>query len=195
MKRIALFLSCLLATHASDAAPPKSSIAIFAGGCFWCMEGPFEKLPGVKAVTSGYTGGTTKNPTYEEVSSGTTGHAEAVEVIYDPAVTSYGQLLEIYWDNIDPTQVNGQFTDHGTQYRSAIFYQDAEQKRLAEQTKAELNRSHRYDQPVATEIVPASPFYPAEDYHQDYYKRNPVRYKAFHRLSGRDAYFKSHSRK
>lgn len=160
--------------------------ATFAGGCFWCMEPFLEKIKGVKSVTAGYTGGHTKNPTYEEVCSGTTGHAEAVEVIFDPTVVSYSKILQIVWFNIDPTAVNSQFADHGTQYRSAIFYHNEEQKRLAEESKKALETSGKFDQPIATEIVPASIFYPAEEYHQDYYKKSSVRYNAYHQASGRE---------
>lgn len=159
--------------------------ATFAGGCFWCMEGPFDKLPGVVSTTSGYTGGTKKNPSYEQVSAGNTGHAESVQVVYDPAKVSYEKLLEVYWHNIDPVAKNRQFCDIGTQYRSAIFVHDANQKRLAEASKAEIQK--RFKQPVATEIVQASAFYPAEDYHQDYYTKNPVRYKFYRSGCGRDA--------
>ncbi len=159
--------------------------ATFAGGCFWCMEGPFDKLDGVVSTTSGYTGGTKKNPTYEEVSSGGTGHTEAVQIVYDPAKISYEKLLEVFWHNIDPVAKNRQFCDAGTQYRSGIFFHDAAQKRLAEASKAEIQK--RFKQPVATEIVQASAYYPAEEYHQDYYKKNPVRYKLYRSGCGRDA--------
>ncbi len=162
--------------------------ATFAGGCFWCMEPFLEKIKGVKSVTAGYTGGHTKNPTYEEVCSGTTGHAEAVEVVFDPTVVSYSKILQIVWYNIDPTAVNGQFADHGTQYRSAIFYHNQEQQRLAEESKKALETSGKFDQPIATEIVPASIFYPAEEYHQDYYKKSSVRYNAYHEASGRERF-------
>lgn len=158
--------------------------ATFAGGCFWCMEGPFDKLDGVVSTTSGYTGGTKKNPTYEEVSAGSTGHAESVQVVYDPAKVSYEKLLEVFWHNIDPVAKNRQFCDIGTQYRSAIFVHDANQKRLAEASKAEVQK--RFKQPIATEIVQASAFYPAEDYHQDFYKKNPFRYKVYRSGCGRD---------
>lgn len=160
--------------------------ATFAGGCFWCMEPFLEKIKGVKSVTAGYTGGHTKNPTYDQVCSGTTGHTEAVAVVFDPQVVSYSKILQIVWYNIDPTAVNSQFADHGTQYRSAIFYHNAEQKRLAEESKKVLETSGKFDQPIATEIVPATVFYPAEDYHQDYYKKNSVRYNAYHQASGRE---------
>jgi peptide-methionine (S)-S-oxide reductase len=176
-------------TQAAKAAPPAQgrplAKATFAGGCFWCMEGPFDKLDGVVSTTSGYTGGTRKNPTYEQVSSGGTGHTEAVQVVYDPAKVSYEKLLEIYWHNVDPLAKNRQFCDVGTQYRSAIFYQDETQKRLAEASKAEVQK--RFKQPIATEIVAASAFYPAEDYHQDYYRKNPIRYKFYRTGCGRDA--------
>jgi peptide-methionine (S)-S-oxide reductase len=160
--------------------------ATFAGGCFWCMEGPFDKLDGVVSTTSGYTGGTRKNPTYEQVSSGGTGHAEAVQIVYDPAKISYEKLLEVFWHNIDPVAQNRQFCDVGTQYRSAIFFHDANQKRLAEASKAEIQKRFA-KQPVATEIVQATAFYPAEEYHQDYYKKNPLRYKFYRSGCGRDA--------
>ena len=164
--------------------------ATFAGGCFWCMEGPFEQLDGVRSVTAGYTGGATQNPTYEEVSAGTTGHAEAVQIVYEPTKVSYETLLEVFWRNIDPTQPDGQFADHGRQYRTAIFTHDEEQRRLAEASKAQLASSGKFDQPIVTEIVPASSFYPAEDYHQDYYKKNPLRYKLYRAGSGREGYLK-----
>lgn len=157
--------------------------ATFAGGCFWCMEPPFEQLDGVIEVRSGYTGGFKKNPTYEEVSSGHTGHAEAVEILYDPAKISYAQLLDVFWRNIDPTVKDRQFCDVGRQYRSAIFYHDQEQKRLAEQSKQKL--SERFKN-IYTEILPATTFYPAEEYHQDFYKKNPVRYKSYRLGCGRD---------
>jgi len=159
--------------------------ATFAGGCFWCMEGPFEQLEGVQSVMAGYTGGTKERPTYEEVCSGTTGHAEAVQILYDPATVSYERLLEVFWRNIDPTQSDGQFADHGSQYRTAIFYHHEEQKRLAEASRERLAKSGTFDKPLVTEIVPASTFYPAEDYHQDYYKKNPLRYKLYRIGSGR----------
>ena len=158
--------------------------ATFAGGCFWCMVHPFDQLPGVVSVTSGYTGGTKKNPTYEEVSSGGTGHAESVDIVYDPAKVSYEKLLDVFWHNIDPIARDRQFCDVGTQYRSAIFYHDALQKRLAEASKAEVQK--RFKQPIATEIVQATPFYPAEEYHQDFYKKNPIRYKFYRSGCGRD---------
>jgi methionine-S-sulfoxide reductase len=162
--------------------------ALFAGGCFWCMEPPFEKLDGVISVTSGYAGGSKVDPTYQEVSAGGTGHAEAVEVVYDPARVSYERLLEVFWMNIDPTDAGGQFVDRGRQYRSAVFYLDETQRRLAEASKGKLEKSGRFDRPIVTEIVPAGPFYPAEGYHQDYYRENPVRYKFYRYNSGRDQF-------
>ena len=166
---------------------PKQAVAIFAGGCFWSEEGLFDPVPGVISATSGYTGGTQANPTYEEVSSGTTGHAESVKVVYDPSKVTYSQLLELYWHNVDPLTPNAEFCDHGTQYRSVIFYVDAEQQRLAEESKRKLEASGRFKQPIVTQIVPASTFYPAEEYHQDFTQKNPVRYRAYRIGCGRDA--------
>lgn len=168
----------------------KSGTATFAGGCFWCTESDFEKLPGVVRVTSGYTGGRKDNPTYEEVSAGGTGHVEAVQIYYDPQVVTYKQLLDWFWHHIDPTDAGGQFVDRGSQYRSVIFYHDEEQKRLAEESKQALIKSGKFKQPIATEIVPFTKFYPAEDYHQDYYKTHAVRYKFYRYNSGRDQFLK-----
>jgi peptide-methionine (S)-S-oxide reductase len=159
--------------------------AIFAGGCFWCMEEAFEAVPGVLSVTSGYTGGRTANPSYEEVSAGGTGHAESVEVRYDPSKVTYAQLLEHFWRNIDPTTPDRQFCDEGTQYRPAIFYLTEEQKRLAEDSKRRVERTKPFTGPVVTEISPATAFYPAEEYHQDFYKKNPIRYKFYKHNCGR----------
>jgi len=150
------------------------------------MESPFEKLPGVSSVTSGYSGGQKQHPTYEEVSAGVTGHAESVQIVYDPAKVSYDQLLEVFWHNIDPLQANGQFCDHGTQYRSAIFYRDEEQKAAALATRAKLAASGRFKQPIVTQVVAFSAFYPAEEYHQDFYKKNPTRYMTYRAGCGRD---------
>ena len=177
-----LFLFCLSVFPAFGAE--KLAKAAFAGGCFWCMEPPFEKLAGVVSVTSGYAGGQEKNPTYEEVSSGSTGHAESVQVLYDPAKVSYEQLLQTYWHNVDPTQANGQFCDHGEQYRTAIFYGSPEEKALAEKSKVEVEKQLKH--PVVTQIVPAAVFYAAEEYHQDFYKKNPVRYSSYRLGCGRD---------
>ena len=183
MARLLTAIFCFLITSSVWSANDLAK-ATFAGGCFWCMEPPFEKLQGVFSVTSGYAGGQEKNPTYEMVSSGTTGHAESVQVLYDPKKITYAELLKVYWHNVDPTQGNGQFCDHGTQYRTVIFYNDAEQKRLAEQSKKDTET--RLKQKVVTEIVPASAFYPAEDYHQDFYKKNPIRYNTYRTGCGRD---------
>ena len=160
--------------------------ATFAGGCFWCMEPPFDELDGVVSTTSGYTGGHTKNPVYDEVSSGGTGHAEAVEILYDPKKIRYARLLEVFWRNVDPTTANRQFCDRGNQYRTEIFYHNADQKRLAEESRARLERTKTFDGPIVTKITPASDFYPAEEYHQDFYKKNPVRYKFYRYNCGRD---------
>jgi peptide-methionine (S)-S-oxide reductase len=160
--------------------------ATFAGGCFWCMEAPFDKLPGVVSTISGYTGGFKKNPSYEEVSAGTTGHAEAVQVTYDSMKITYLQLLQVFWRNIDPLAANRQFCDGGSQYRSGIFYHNEAQRKLAEATKRELAESGRFKQPIVTEIVAATEFYPAEEYHQDFYKKNPLRYQAYRTGCGRD---------
>lgn len=164
--------------------------ATFAGGCFWCMESPFDKMRGVVSTTVGYTGGRTENPTYEEVSSGATGHAEAIEILFDPAQVSYAELLDVFWRLIDPTVRNRQFADLGSQYRTAIFYHTEEQKRVAEESRARLAKSGKFTAPLVTEIVPASTFYPAEEYHQDYYRKNPLRYKLYFSGSGREAFLK-----
>ncbi len=164
--------------------------ATFAGGCFWCMEPPYEYLDGVAEVMAGYTGGDKEDPTYEEVSSGRTGHLEAIQILYDPSKVTYGELLEIFWQNIDPTDQGGQFTDRGAQYKTAIFYHNEEQRNLAERSKADLERSGKFDRPVVTEIRPAAKFYKAEDHHQDYYAKSPVRYNLYKAGSGRDAFIK-----
>ena len=162
--------------------------ATVAGGCFWCVESDFEKADGVIKVISGYTGGHKNNPTYKEVSSGTTGHLEAVQVVYDPDKITYKEILDVLWKHIDPTDAGGSFVDRGEQYRSAIFYHNEEQKKIAEESKAELEKSGVFDKPIATEIIKFDKFYPAEDYHQDYYKRNPIRYKYYRWNSGRDQF-------
>ena len=163
------------------------AVATFAGGCFWCMEPPYDKLDGVLATTSGYVGGDKVDPTYQEVSAGGTGHAEAVQVTYDPSKVSYETLLDVFWRNVDPLDAGGQFCDRGDQYRTAIFVHDEEQRQLAEKSKQALEDSGRFEQPIVTEIVAAGPFYPAEDYHQDYYEKNPLRYKFYRWNCGRDA--------
>jgi peptide-methionine (S)-S-oxide reductase len=179
-------LAVMLISVTTVTAATNLEKATFAGGCFWCMEHPFDEIPGVVSVTSGYTGGQKKNPTYEEVSAGGTGHAESVQIIYEPAKISYEKLLKIFWHNIDPTAKNRQFCDSGHQYRSAIFYHNEEQLRLALQSKAELEKNKTFREPVVTEIAPATEFYPAEDYHQHYYKKNPIRYKYYRLSCGRD---------
>lgn len=183
----AAILVALLVMHPSNAAPtppaPKDlAKATFAGGCFWCMVHPFDELKGVVKVTSGYAGGQTKDPTYEEVSAGQSGHRESVEVLYDPRQITYAKLLDVFWHNVDPTNNNGQFCDEGSQYRSGIFYHDAEQKRLADASKAALQKRMK----VYTDVLPAGYFYAAEEYHQDYYKKNPVRYRFYRLNCGRD---------
>lgn len=166
-------------------------IATFAGGCFWCTEADFEKLPGVTKVISGYSGGRKENPTYEEVSAGNTGHVEAVQVYYDPSTVTYEELLDYLWRHIDPTDPGGQFSDRGTQYRSVIFYQDEKQKLLAEQSKEVLARSGKLSKPIVTEVLPFTGFYEAEEYHQDYYKKHPLKYKFYRHGSGRDQFLRN----
>jgi peptide-methionine (S)-S-oxide reductase len=182
-----LYLTALLLVIAVPMARGGSQAnATFAGGCFWCMQPPFDQLDGVISTAVGYTGGHTKNPTYEEVESGDTGHAEAIQITYDPKKITYAKLLDVFWHNIDPLTPNGQFCDHGTQYRSAIFYHNDEQKHLAEESKKALEASGSFHRPIVTEIVPASEFYPAEDDHQEYYRKNPVRYHYYRYRCGRD---------
>jgi peptide-methionine (S)-S-oxide reductase len=184
---VMMFLSAVFSQdQAAGAEKAALEKATFAGGCFWCMEQPYDALEGVVSVTSGYTGGQKKNPTYEEVSSGKTGHAEAVEIVYDPGKVSYKKLLDIFWRNIDPTARDRQFCDVGSQYRSAIFYHNEEQRKLAESSKKALEESKRLDGPVYTEVVPAGEFYRAEEYHQQYYKKNPIRYNFYRWNCGRD---------
>jgi peptide-methionine (S)-S-oxide reductase len=181
-------LACNVASGApGPSASPAAGLAraTFAGGCFWCMEGPFDQIPGVVSTTSGYTGGTLKDPSYEQVSSGLTGHAEAVEVVYDPKKVTYAQLLETFWHNVDPTDAGGQFCDRGNQYRTGIFVHDEEQRRLAEQSKKDLEATGKLKK-IVTPIEPASAFYPAEGYHQDYYQKNAVRYRFYRFNCGRD---------
>jgi len=198
LKRFAFILALLSAVGCHAAGDPggkgkepqamegKFETATFAGGCFWCMEPPYDKTEGVISTTAGYTGGHTSNPTYEEVSSGGTGHAESIQVVFDPARVTYQQLLDLFWRNIDPLARDRQFCDVGEQYRSSIFYHSEEQKRLAEESKTALEKSGRFPGPLATQIVPATTFYPAEEYHQDYYRKNPVRYKFYRFSCGRD---------
>lgn len=169
---------------------PNYQTAIFAGGCFWCMQPPYVNLPGVISTTVGYTGGKVENPTYEEVCTGETGHAEAVKIFFDSSKINYRDLLDVFWHNIDPTNPFGQFADRGSQYRTAIFYFNEKQKELAEQSKKALAESGKFDQPIVTKIVPASAFYPAENYHQEFYKKNPLRYEGYKVGSGRAGYLK-----
>jgi peptide-methionine (S)-S-oxide reductase len=172
-------------TPAPEPAPERA-VAIFAGGCFWCMEPPFDAVDGVLATTSGYTGGSAVNPSYEQVSSGKTGHRESVKVEYDPKRVSYAQLLDVFWHNVDPTDARGQFCDRGEQYTTAIFVSGDEQQAEATAAREKLEASHVLSKPIVTAILPAGPFYPAEDYHQDYYVKNPVRYKIYRAGCGRD---------
>jgi peptide methionine sulfoxide reductase msrA/msrB len=191
MKAVFILL-ILLAACTSEVTMSKQtgneSVATFAGGCFWCMEPPFEKLPGVNAVISGYAGGAEVNPTYDDVSAGITGHVEAVQVYYDPAKITYEELLEVFWKQVDPTDDGGQFVDRGKQYRTVIFYHDEEQRKSAETSKERLAKSGRYAAPIITPLTAFTTFYPAEEYHQDYYKKNPLRYKYYRHNSGRDQY-------
>ena len=185
---VATLLSCLGACSpaTSSAEAPDTARALFAGGCFWCMEPPFDALEGVFSTTSGYTGGVEKNPTYRQVSAGQTGHAEAVEIVYDPSLVTYEELLTVFWRNIDPTVRNRQFCDAGTQYRSAIYFLDDAQRAAAEASEATIEASGQLDGPIVTEIVAAGDFYPAEEYHQDFYKKNPAHYKRYRTGCGRD---------
>ena len=186
----ALAAAAFSPTGAQDAkqpaAPAQTAVATFASGCFWCTESDFEKVPGVVEAISGYTGGTTPNPTYRQVSTGGTGHTEAVQVRYDPAVVTYERLLDAYWRNVDPVDAGGQFCDRGDQYRSAIFVHDEKQRQAALESKAAIERSGRLSQPIVTPVVQAETFYPAEDYHQDYAKKNPMRYTYYRNGCGRD---------
>lgn len=195
MKISVIFLALIMAfalvgPRPLNAAEPVAK-ATFAGGCFWCMEPPFEKLPGVLEVVSGYAGGEKKNPTYHEVSAGGTGHVEAVQITYDPKRISFEKLLEVYWRQINPTDSGGQFVDRGSQYRPVIFYLNDRQKNLALKSKRDLEQSKRFSKPITVEILPFKNFYPAEDYHQDYYKKNKVRYKFYRWNSGRDQYLET----
>ena len=192
---VVLFFACgtseqnsqgVASAKANPVDPKNLATATFAGGCFWCMEPPFEKLVGVASVTSGYIGGHKLDPTYEEVSAGETGHAEAVQVAYDSTQISYEQLLHVFWRNIDPLAANRQFCDGGSQYRSAIFYHNEEQKRLAEEAKMKLEQTRKFNRPIVTEIVAAGKFYPAEEYHQDFYKKSAFHYKTYRAGCGRD---------
>jgi peptide methionine sulfoxide reductase msrA/msrB len=187
IKLVFMFLSLFLVSQLAYSAD-KLEVATFAGGCFWCMEPPFEKLAGVKSVISGYTGGEEKKPTYKQVSSGKTGHLEAVQIIYDPLQVSYKKLLEVFWRQVDPTDDGGQFVDRGKQYRSVIFYHNEKQRKLAEASIQGLAGSGRFKKPIVTSIRPSKEFYPAEDYHQDYHKKNTISYKFYRFRSGRDQF-------
>jgi len=193
---IALLLSFIAATtvvagndsmkKTTETATGKFEKATFAGGCFWCMEAPFDKLPGVVSVTSGYTGGNMKNPTYKQVSAGGTGHAEAVQIVYDPTRIGYTKLLDVFWHNTDPTVADRQFCDVGSQYRPGIFYHSEEQRLLALKSKGSLEKSKPFKELIVTEVTKAGEFYPAEEYHQQYYKKNPIRYRYYRNGCGRD---------
>ena len=182
-----LFISLILIASNSIADDKQYETATFAGGCFWCMEPPYDKLDGVISTTSGYIGGHKKDPTYKEVSAGSTGHTEAVQIKYDPAKVSYEKLLSVFWMNIDPTTPDQQFCDRGSQYRSAIFYHDEKQKQAAEKSFRDIEKTKPFKEPIVTQLAQATTFYPAEDYHQDYYQRNPLRYKYYRYACGRDA--------
>ncbi|RDV13571.1 peptide-methionine (S)-S-oxide reductase [Pontibacter diazotrophicus] len=173
----------------------KYELATFAGGCFWCMVKPFDQWEGIEKVVSGYTGGEIENPTYEQVCSDTTGHYEAVQITFDPSKISYKEIMEIFWQQIDPTDPGGQFGDRGSSYQTAIFYHNEEQKAQAEASKKEKNENGPFDKPIVTPILPAKPFYPAEDYHQDYYKKNPSHYQRYNVGSGRAGYIERHWKK
>lgn len=187
----ALAIGCASLVVAQNPAPAAASVktekATFAGGCFWCVESDFDKVPGVISTTSGYIGGKTVNPSYEQVSSHTTGHAEAVEVVYDPSKVSYAKLVDYYWHSIDPTVRDQQFCDHGSPYRTVIFTHDENQMKIALASRVALEKSKPFKEPIVTEIQPAGAFYPAEEYHQDYYKKNPIRYKFYRTSCRRDA--------
>ncbi len=182
---LALFTFAPAARAAPEGAPPPGdAVAVFAGGCFWCMEAPFDAVDGVVSTTSGYTGGHVPDPTYEQVSSGETGHFESVRIVYDPKRVSYVKLLDVFWHNVDPFDDGGQFCDRGGQYRSVIFVSDAAERKAAEESKRRL--AEKFGKPIATEIRDAGPFYAAEDYHQDYYRKNPLRYQFYRHGCGRD---------
>ena len=198
---LAVFAACAVAAADGQNTPagpspsptpaaPEVQRAYFAGGCFWCMQYAFDKVPGVAKTVVGYTGGKVAAPEYEEVSTGNTGHAEAIEVQYDPAKVTYMQLLDTFWKNIDPTQENRQFADKGTQYRTAIFYRDDTEKQAAEASKDALGKSGKFSKPIATEITKVGPFYPAEEYHQEYYRKNPDHFQRYEVGSGRAGYIK-----
>lgn len=185
-RRTVLLLFCLAGAALAQAPAATTALATFAGGCFWCVESDFDKVPGVISTTSGYIGGSTANPTYEQVSSKSTGHAEAVQIVYDPAKVSYEKLVAYFWHTIDPTTKDRQFCDAGSPYRTAIFAHGEQQLKIAKASKAALDKTKPFKEPIVTEIVLASTFYPAEQYHQDYYQKNPLRYKYYRASCGRD---------
>jgi peptide-methionine (S)-S-oxide reductase len=187
---ITLALAASAFLYMQSAAAQNTQTAVFAGGCFWCVESDFDKVPGVISTTSGYTGGKTTNPTYDQISSKDTGHAEVVKIVFDPSKVSYAKLLDVFWHSIDPTTKNAQFCDVGSPYRTAIFAQDAAQLEAAKKSLADLEKTKPFKEPIVTEINPVSVFYVAEDYHQDYYLKNPVRYKYYRTSCGRDARLK-----
>jgi peptide-methionine (S)-S-oxide reductase len=182
--RLVLIFVILASGFYGGTVAAQTKEAVFAGGCFWCLEGPFDALPGVMETEAGYTGGQMSNPTYEQVSSGTSGHIEAMRVVYDPGQVDFAKLLDVFWRNIDPLDAGGQFCDRGPQYRSAVFFADAAEESAARASKARLEEDHGFT--IATEILPRSEFYPAEEYHQDYYKKNPLRYRFYRQGCGRD---------
>ena len=186
----AVMFAATLITFSQEGRAMTTETATFAGGCFWCMQPPYDKLPGIVSVTVGYTGGTVPSPTYQQVTTGRTGHYEAVQIVFDPSKMSYTKLLDVFWHNIDPTADNGQFADIGPQYRTAIFYHSDAQKKAAEKSKAALTDLGKFPGGVKTQILPAKPFYPAEEYHQGYYKKNPFRYEQYKYGSGRAGYLK-----
>ncbi|QJR15808.1 peptide-methionine (S)-S-oxide reductase MsrA [Usitatibacter palustris] len=194
MKTLAFLAATFAATLTfaqAPAIPPGHAVATFGGGCFWCMEPPYDKVPGVVATISGYMGGRTPNPTYKEVSAGASGHVEVLQVVYDPKKVTYEKLMEVFWVNIDPTVKDRQFCDSGTQYRTVVFYHDDAQRKAAEASKAAVEKSKPFKEPIVTPIEMASTFYPAEDYHQDYYTKNPVRYYGYRSGCGRDVRLKA----
>lgn len=186
----AAFATAFTMARAQDSSPANTKTAVFAGGCFWCMQKPFDTTEGVLKTVVGYSGGGEVNPTYEQVAAKKTGHREVVQVTYDPGKVSYDQLLDIFWRQIDPTQANGQFADIGLPYHAAIFYGSEEEKMLAEASREKLGKSGKFSKPIVTEILPAAPFYPAEDYHQKYYEKNAAEYQAYYVGSGRAGFLK-----
>ena len=190
ISRLIFGFLCLSFTFLQGVAMAETKLATFAGGCFWCMEPPFDATKGVLKTTVGYAGGTTKNPTYKEITSKDTGHRESIQIEYDPKIVSYEKLVEVFWQNIDPTQTDGQFNDRGEHYKTAIYFHDDEQKIVAEKSKKELSESNRFEEAIATDVTKYTNFFPAEDYHQEYYKKNPLHYKGYSIGSGRKGFIK-----